>query len=160
MICLVYVHYNYSLYSGRHFTNTIHILLVLEWRYKSIPIELMGEILLFVLISIDHCIVCSSNYCFWLSSLNGWVIVVLRPFNNFSAISWQEQVNYQWDDDDVHFVLDQDAELDFYSASSLKQPSVNRNVAPLGHMFLIPSNQSLFFLLNATCLVEKQQIPI
>jgi hypothetical protein len=57
-------------------------------------------------------------------------------------------------------VLDQDAELDLYSASSLKQQSVNINVAPLGHIFLIPSNQSLFFLLNATCLVEKQQIPI
>jgi hypothetical protein len=31
----------------------------------------------------------------------------------FSAISWWEQVNFQWDDDEVCFVLDQHAELDF-----------------------------------------------
>jgi hypothetical protein len=31
----------------------------------------------------------------------------------FSAISWQEQVNFQWDDDDICFVLDQHAELGF-----------------------------------------------
>jgi hypothetical protein len=44
----------------------------------------------------------------------------------------------------VRFVLDQHAELDIYSASSLKQQS----------------NQSLLFLLNTACLAEKQQIPI
>jgi len=27
----------------------------------------------------------------------------------FSAISWREQVNFQWDDDKVHFVFDQHA---------------------------------------------------
>jgi hypothetical protein len=31
---------------------------------------------------------------------------------------WREQVNYQWNDDEVHFVLDQHADLDLYSASS------------------------------------------
>jgi hypothetical protein len=36
-------------------------------------------------------------------------------FTNFSAISWREQVNFQLDDDEVRFVLDQHAELDFYS---------------------------------------------
>ena len=30
----------------------------------------------------------------------------------------------QWNDDDVRFVLDQHAELDLYSANSLKQQSV------------------------------------
>jgi hypothetical protein len=35
----------------------------------------------------------------------------------FPAISWQEQVNFQWDDDEVRFVLDKHTELDFYSAS-------------------------------------------
>jgi hypothetical protein len=44
------------------------------------------------------------------------------------------------------FVLDQHTWLDFYSASSLKQQS--------------RANQPLLFLLNAECLVEKQQIPI
>jgi hypothetical protein len=40
----------------------------------------------------------------------------------------KEQVNFQWDDDEIHFVLDQHAELDFYSASSLKQQSAGRHV--------------------------------
>jgi hypothetical protein len=44
-----------------------------------------------------------------------------------------------FNDDEVHFVLDQHAELDFYSASSLKQQSVDKHAAPLGHIILIPS---------------------
>ena len=59
-----------------------------------------------------------------------WVIVVKRQFSNFSAISWREQVNFQWYDDEGRFVLDQHAELDFYSASSLKQQFAGRHVAP------------------------------
>ena len=43
------------------------------------------------------------------------------------------------------FVLDQHAELDFYSASSLKQQSADRHVAPLGHIILLP-NQPVFAL--------------
>ena len=74
-----------------------------------------------------------------------WVIVVKRQFNNCSAILWREQVNFQWDDDEVCFVLDQHAELDFYSASSLKQQSAGRHVTPLGHIILIPS-QPVFAL--------------
>jgi hypothetical protein len=52
-------------------------------------------------------------------------------FNANSAIFqlWREQVNFQWDDDEVCIVLDQHAELDSYSVSSLKQQSVNRHVA-------------------------------
>jgi hypothetical protein len=41
----------------------------------------------------------------------------------FSVISWHKLHTLQGDDDDVRFVLDQHAELDFYSASSLKQQS-------------------------------------
>jgi hypothetical protein len=51
-------------------------------------------------------------------------------------------VNFQWDDDEVRFVPDQHAELDFYSASSLKQQSAGRYVAPLGHIILIPKTSS------------------
>ena len=69
----------------------------------------------------------------------------LAPIQNFSAISWRVQVNFQWDDDKVRFVLDQHAELDFYSASSLKQQSVGRHVAPLEHIILIQS-QPVFAL--------------
>ena len=46
---------------------------------------------------------------------------------------------YQWDDDEVRFVLDQHVELYFYSASSLKQQSAGTHIAPLGHIILIPS---------------------
>ena len=77
---------------------------------------------------------CLRIHLIWLSE---WVSV-LRQFSNFSAISWREQVNFQWGDDDVCFVLDQHAELDFYIVSSMKQQSVGKHVAPLGHIILIP----------------------
>ena len=54
--------------------------------------------------------------------------------------------SFQRDDDDVCFVLDQHAELDFYSPSSLKQQSAGRNVAPFGHIILI-SSQLVFALI-------------
>jgi hypothetical protein len=73
------------------------------------------------------------------------VIIVKRQLRNFSAISWREQVNFQWDDDEVRSVLDQHVELDFYSASSLKQQSAGKHVAPLGHIILIP-RQPVFAL--------------
>ena len=57
----------------------------------------------------------------------------------FSAILWQEQVTFQWDDDDIRFVPEQYTELDFYSGSSLKQQSAGRHVATLRHIILIPS---------------------
>ena len=60
----------------------------------------------------------------------------------------------------VRFVLDQHALLDFYSAISLKQQSEERHVAPLRYIILILSQPVLLFLLNAACLVEKQQILI
>ena len=50
-----------------------------------------------------------------------------------------------WDANDVSFVLDQHTDLDFYSASSLKQQSTERHVAPLRHIILIP-NQPVFTL--------------
>ena len=60
-------------------------------------------------------------------------------------MSWREQVNFQSDDDEVRFVLDQHAELEIYSASSLKQQSAGRYVAPLVHIILIQS-QPVFAL--------------
>jgi hypothetical protein len=48
------------------------------------------------------------------------------PREHFSAISWQEQVAFWWnddDDEDVCFVQDQYTKLDNDSASSLKQQS-------------------------------------
>ena len=48
-------------------------------------------------------------------------------------------------DDEVRFVLDKHAELDFDSASSLRQQSEARHVVPLGHIILMPS-QPVFAL--------------
>ena len=45
--------------------------------------------------------------------------------------------------DEFRFLLDQHAELDFYSASTLKQQSAGRHVAPLGHIILILSQPVL-----------------
>jgi hypothetical protein len=75
---------------------------------------------------------------------------------NFSAITWWEQVTFGQDNDDVCFVLDQQVKLDIRNnTSSLKQQFVGRHDAKLEHI-----NQSLLLLLNAACLVEKQQIPV
>ena len=49
-------------------------------------------------------------------------IRVVYPMN-FSDISWREQVNLQWNDDEVRLLLDQHDLLDLYSASRLKQPA-------------------------------------
>ena len=45
----------------------------------------------------------------------------------------------QWEGDEVRFVQDQLSELDFYSASSLKQLSAGRHVALSGHISLTPT---------------------
>ena len=55
-------------------------------------------------------------------------------------------------------VLDQHAELDFYSVSSLKQQFAGRHGTPFGHIILIPSQP--VFVLSSECWAEKQQIPI
>ena len=70
---------------------------------------------------------------------------------NFSAVSWREQVNYQWNDDEVH-LLDQHTELDFYSANN--SPCVDM-LLHTDTLFWFQANQSLLFLLNAACLAEK-----
>ena len=46
---------------------------------------------------------------------------------------------------EVRIVLDQHALLDCYRASSLKQQTADRHVAPAGHIILIPS-QPVFAL--------------
>ena len=61
-------------------------------------------------------------------------------FNANSAIFQQYHGN-----DEVRFVLDLQAELDFYSASTLKQQSADKHVAALEHIILIPS-QPVFAL--------------
>jgi hypothetical protein len=60
---------------------------------------------------------------------NGFAIVLIFLYNLY-----QEQVNFQLENDEVRFVQDEHVELDFYSASSLKQQSAYRYIAPLGHI--------------------------
>jgi hypothetical protein len=72
----------------------------------------------------------------------------LEPDSSNSLINWSIfSFNVVlWDDDDkVRFVLDQQAELDFHSASSLKQQSEGRHIAPLGQIIPIAS-QPVFAL--------------
>jgi hypothetical protein len=83
-----------------------------------------------------------------------WVIIVFHQMNNFSAISWRDQVTFRRDDDVILFVLDQHTLLDLYSASSLKQQSAGRHVAPLSWFQV---NQSLLFFLKSICLAENQK---
>ena len=59
-------------------------------------------------------------------------------------MSWWEQVNFQLNDDEVFFVLDQQAELAFYSAIPLTQQFADRHVTPLGHIILIPNQPKQF----------------
>jgi hypothetical protein len=58
---------------------------------------------------------------------------------------------FLWDVDEYIFcTIDQHAELNFYGASSLKQLSTDRHVAPLGNRTLTPSQP--VFLLTAKAL--------
>jgi hypothetical protein len=86
--------------------------------------------------------------------LSEWVSdCCLTPIQQFFlALSWWGQVNFQWDDDKVCFVLDQHAELDFHSASSLKQQSAGRHDAPLWTHYSDSEPTSLcsFFLMLHT----------
>ena len=68
----------------------------------------------------------------------------LMPNEQFFSSFMSKKVTLWWDDDDVHFVLDQHDELDCYSASWLKQHSAGRHVAPLRHNNLL--SQPVFAL--------------
>jgi len=60
-------------------------------------------------------------------------------------MSWWEQVNIQWNDDDVHLVQDQHSYMQLDHDSSLKQQFAGRHVAPLSHIILITSRQVFAF---------------
>ena len=73
--------------------------------------------------------------------------------SKFSAKSWQEQVTF--DEMNVCFVLDWHAWLDFCSVISLKQQSVDRHVAPFGHIILILS-QPVFAIIPYSCVLRRE----
>ena len=75
-----------------------------------------------------------------------WVSACLMSNEQFFMYMYiMERVTFRWDDDKVHFVLDEHVQLDFYIASSLKQQSAGRHIAPLGYIILIQS-QPIFVL--------------
>ena len=91
-------------------------------------------------------------YVYWLYIVSEWVSdCCLTPIQQFFNYIMARTSYFPWDDDEVRFFLDQQAEFDFYSARSLKQQSAGRHVAPLGHIILIPS-QSVFALRNINVL--------
>ena len=80
----------------------------------------------------------------------------LTPIQQFFGYIMARTSYFQWDDDEVPFVLDQHAELDFfYSASSLKQQSAGRYVAPLRHIILT-SSQPVFALTPQCCVLSGE----
>ena len=94
----------------------------------------------------------------WFRDQRRWVSEWLLVNDNsafFSAILWRYQVNFQWDDDEVRFVLDQHAELYLFCASSLRQQSTGRYVAPLEHIILIPG-RPVFALSYLYCVLSRE----
>jgi hypothetical protein len=67
------------------------------------------------------------------------------PTQQFFSYIMEKTSYFQWDHDEFRFVLDQHALLDLYSASSPKQQSEDRHVAPLWHIILIPSQPVFAF---------------
>jgi len=65
------------------------------------------------------------------------VIIVYHQLSDTSAIWRWEQAIFQLDKSEDCYVLEQQALLDFHSASSLKQKSADRHVKPLRHRILI-----------------------
>ena len=71
--------------------------------------------------------------------------VMARTSEQYTSYVMARTSYIRRDDDDVRSVLEQHVQLDVYSASSLKQQSSGRHVAPLKHIILIP-NQPVFGL--------------
>ena len=75
--------------------------------------------------------------------------------SNCSAILWRELVKFPLNDDNISFLLNQRAKLDFYNVSSLKRKTTPTHCPA---WFWSMSNQ--FVSLTPWCLVKKQQILI
>jgi hypothetical protein len=71
------------------------------------------------------------------TSFGGWESDYgLAPNGQFVSYIMTRTSYFQWNDD-VRFALDQHAELEFYSATRLKQQSADTDGTPLGHIILI-----------------------
>ena len=128
---------------------------VVHWKvgWRHLDVVVFGLAVVFVWFL---CLKSAENIIRMSEWVSEWLL--LRQHSNFSAISWREQVNFLWEDDEFLFILEH-TKLDFYSASSLKQQSIGNYVTPLWHIFLIPS-QPVFvfsFKLYPQCRSNKYQ---
>jgi hypothetical protein len=90
---------------------------------------------------------------YWMSE---WVAVAELQLSNVSAISWREQVNFQWDDDEVPFVLVQHPELYLFIVLTHWNNSPRIDMWPIsGTLSWFRPNKYLLFLLNAVCLAKN-----
>ena len=87
-------------------------------------------------------------------------ICCFTPNEQFFVYTMARTSYIQWAN--LHFIINRRSQLDFYSASSLKQQYMDRHVAPLGNMTLIPSKPVFAFILKCCMLklVRRQQISI
>jgi hypothetical protein len=82
----------------------------------------------------------------------------LIPAQQFSAISWREQVNFKWDDDEVRFHKTNTLTWIFIVLAHWNN-SPRINVSPHSDILsAFRANQFLLFLLNDHCLEEKQHL--
>ena len=93
-------------------------------------------------------------------SVLGKINKLQKKTQHFSVISWQEQANFQWNHDEVCFVLNQHTYLILNVLDCWKNiPRVDMP-SHTDTVSWFRANQTLLVLLSATSLAEKQQIPI
>ena len=79
-------------------------------------------------------------------SIREWLSDFCLALNEqFSAYVMARTSKIRQDEGDVRFVLDQHAELDLDSASSLKH-AASRHITPLGHIIMIFSQSVFVFI--------------
>ena len=92
--------------------------------------------------------------------LNGRSLSEFLLFNaKFGGYAMRRKTYIRRDVNEVRFVLDLHAYLNFYSSSSLQQTSAGKHVASLGHIILIRANKSLLPL-DVACVAEEHKMPI
>jgi len=120
-----------------------------KWNRKFVSIVLYMIRWTFPLFYILVHGICFATYCIY-SHFQAFVCTgvsdcCLSPTQQFYSYIMARTVNFQWNSDEVRFVLYLQALLDFYSAISLKQQSMDRHAASLEDIILIPS-QPVFAL--------------
>ena len=127
-----------------------------KWNRKFVSIVLYMIRWTFPLFYILAHGICFATYCILLCSCVmiftfpsiclQWVSdCCLSPTQQFYSYIMARTVNFQWNSDEVRFVLYLQALLDFYSAISLKQQSMDRHAASLEDIISILS-QPVFAL--------------